>query len=227
MHTFSILQNNPYDLNSRPANSLDTPNFCLSKDNSRCKADSTSFVAATIAIADLCFLRRATELTVQSERAFQKQPHIFLNSKVKTKTTRPGKGGRRWYKDVGLGFRTPKTAIEGSYIGTFWETRRCEKSWGNRKRWHVWHGRTMGMRLWNCLAWGISALTLISHNRQEVPLRRHRLYPRPYPDRHRRLDQDAPNCHHPPRVPPLHPQVLPLREAPQEPRRPCFPRFPC
>lgn len=60
----------------------------------------------------------ATELTVQSERAFQKQP-IFQNQKVKAKTTRPGKGGRRWYKDVGLGFRTPKTAIEGTYIGTF------------------------------------------------------------------------------------------------------------
>lgn len=59
----------------------------------------------------------ATELTVQSERAFQKQPHIFLNNKVKSKTSRVGKGGRRWYKDVGLGFRTPKTAIEGSYIG--------------------------------------------------------------------------------------------------------------
>jgi len=59
----------------------------------------------------------ATELTVQSERAFQKQPHIFLNSKSKTKSTRVGKGGRRWYKDVGLGFRTPKTAIEGNYIG--------------------------------------------------------------------------------------------------------------
>lgn len=58
----------------------------------------------------------ATELTVQSERAFQKQPHIFLNSKVKTKSRKAGKG-RRWYKDVGLGFRTPKTAIEGSYIG--------------------------------------------------------------------------------------------------------------
>ena len=28
------------------------------------------------------------------------------------------KNGRRWYKDVGLGFKTPKTAIEGSYIGT-------------------------------------------------------------------------------------------------------------
>ncbi|EGS18016.1 40S ribosomal protein uS17 [Thermochaetoides thermophila DSM 1495] len=58
----------------------------------------------------------ATELTVQSERAFLKQPHIFLNSKVKVKSTRPGKGGRRWYKDVGLGFKTPKTAIEGHYI---------------------------------------------------------------------------------------------------------------
>ncbi|KAK7713469.1 40S ribosomal protein S11-B [Diaporthe eres] len=56
----------------------------------------------------------ATELTVQSERAFQKQPHISLVTKSKTK--RPGKGGRRWYKDVGLGFRTPKTAIEGQYI---------------------------------------------------------------------------------------------------------------
>lgn len=59
----------------------------------------------------------ATELTVQSERAFQKQPHVFQNSKVKVKSARPGKGGRRWYKDVGLGFRTPKAAIEGSYIG--------------------------------------------------------------------------------------------------------------
>lgn len=58
-------------------------------------------------------------MTVQSERAFQKQPHIFQNSKVKAKSARPGKGGRRWYKDVGLGFRTPKTAIEGNYIGTF------------------------------------------------------------------------------------------------------------
>lgn len=60
----------------------------------------------------------ATELTVQSERAFQKQPHIFLNHKGKAaKSKRVGKGGRRWYKDVGLGFKTPKTAIEGTYIG--------------------------------------------------------------------------------------------------------------
>ena len=56
----------------------------------------------------------ATELTVQSERAFQKQPHIFHNHKA----TGPRKNTRnkRWHKEVGLGFRTPKTAIEGSYI---------------------------------------------------------------------------------------------------------------
>lgn len=60
----------------------------------------------------------ATELTVQSERAYQKQPHIFLNSKAKsTKSKKPGQAGRRWFKDVGLGFRTPKTAIDGAYIG--------------------------------------------------------------------------------------------------------------
>jgi small subunit ribosomal protein S11e len=53
---------------------------------------------------------------VQSERAFQKQPHIFLNSKTQNgKSKRVGKS-RRFYKGVGLGFRTPKTAIEGSYI---------------------------------------------------------------------------------------------------------------
>lgn len=63
----------------------------------------------------------ATELAVQSERAYQKQPHVFLNSKranlERGKNRRIGKGQRRWYKDVGLGFKTPKTAIEGSYIG--------------------------------------------------------------------------------------------------------------
>ena len=58
----------------------------------------------------------ATELTVQSERAFQKQPHIFVNPKSQAKSKKVGTG-RRWYKDVGLGFRTPKAAIEGSYIG--------------------------------------------------------------------------------------------------------------
>ena len=80
----------------------------------------------------------ATELTVQSERAFQKQPHIFLNHKkgsVASKSKRVGKAGRRWYKDVGLGFRTPKTAIEGNYIGTL------------RSNFKLFPGRLAGMRV--------------------------------------------------------------------------------
>ncbi|SPO46040.1 probable RPS11B - ribosomal protein S11B [Moesziomyces antarcticus] len=51
------------------------------------------------------------ELGVQTEKAFQKQS-IFQNSKAARKTTRD----RRWYKDVGLGFKTPRAAIDGTYI---------------------------------------------------------------------------------------------------------------
>jgi small subunit ribosomal protein S11e len=40
------------------------------------------------------------ELQVQNEKSFQKQA-IFQNSKGVTKRTRE----RRWYKDVGLGFK--------------------------------------------------------------------------------------------------------------------------
>jgi hypothetical protein len=32
---------------------------------------------------------------------------------VKVSRKTPGKGGQRWYKNVGLGFKTPKEAIEG------------------------------------------------------------------------------------------------------------------
>lgn len=53
----------------------------------------------------------SSELTVQSEKAFQKQPHIFTASKSKV-----NKAAKRWYKEVGLGFKTPKEAIVGTYI---------------------------------------------------------------------------------------------------------------
>ena len=52
------------------------------------------------------------ELGVQTEKAFQKQP-LFLNSKVARKSTR----AKRWYKDVGMGFKTPSAAVDGTYIG--------------------------------------------------------------------------------------------------------------
>jgi Ribosomal_S17 N-terminal len=55
------------------------------------------------------------ELGVQTERAFQKQP-LFLNAKA-TGTKKVSSRTRRWYKDVGLGFKTPRAAIDGNYIG--------------------------------------------------------------------------------------------------------------
>ncbi|CAL5358901.1 unnamed protein product [Camellia sinensis] len=52
----------------------------------------------------------------QTEKAFLKQPKVFLCSKKTGKGKRPGKGGNRYWKNVGLGFKTPRDAIEGTYI---------------------------------------------------------------------------------------------------------------
>ncbi|XP_055707795.1 40S ribosomal protein S11 isoform X1 [Phlebotomus papatasi] len=49
----------------------------------------------------------------QNERAFQKQFGVFLNRK-KTLTGR--KKPLRKYHNIGLGFKTPKEAVDGSYI---------------------------------------------------------------------------------------------------------------
>ena len=51
---------------------------------------------------------------VQVERAFQKQSSVFLNNKAKLAK----KGGKtsRYYKNVGLGFKTPKNAMNESYV---------------------------------------------------------------------------------------------------------------
>ncbi|KAI5442175.1 30S ribosomal protein S11 [Lathyrus oleraceus] len=48
----------------------------------------------------------------QTEKAYLKQPKVFLCSKKSGKGKRPGKGGNRFWKSVGLGFKTPKEAIE-------------------------------------------------------------------------------------------------------------------
>ncbi|PPD84103.1 hypothetical protein GOBAR_DD18961 [Gossypium barbadense] len=52
----------------------------------------------------------------QTEKAFLKQPKVFLSSKKTGKGKRPGKGGNRFWKSIGLGFKTPREAIEGTYI---------------------------------------------------------------------------------------------------------------
>ncbi|TXG62220.1 hypothetical protein EZV62_013583 [Acer yangbiense] len=52
----------------------------------------------------------------QTEKAFLKQPKVFLSSNKTGKGKRPGKGGNRFWKSIGLGFKTPRDAIEGTYI---------------------------------------------------------------------------------------------------------------
>ncbi|KAH7518652.1 hypothetical protein FEM48_Zijuj09G0193700 [Ziziphus jujuba var. spinosa] len=49
----------------------------------------------------------------QTEKAFLKQPKVFLSWKKSVKGRKPGKGGNRLWKSVGLGFKTPREAIEG------------------------------------------------------------------------------------------------------------------
>merc|ERR1712121_66749 len=50
----------------------------------------------------------------QTERAFQKQPTIFLNKKAHVAAK--SKKSLRYVRSVGLGFKTPREAIDGTYI---------------------------------------------------------------------------------------------------------------
>ncbi|KAH7640315.1 ribosomal protein S11 [Dermatophagoides farinae] len=52
----------------------------------------------------------------QNEKAFQKQPTVFLNKKPPTGGRSRYRKVQRYVRKVGLGFRTPKDAIEGNYI---------------------------------------------------------------------------------------------------------------
>jgi small subunit ribosomal protein S11e len=51
----------------------------------------------------------------QTERAFQKQPTVFLNKKKNVVVGKTVKVPRH-VKNVGLGFKTPREAVEGHYI---------------------------------------------------------------------------------------------------------------
>ena len=85
---------------------------------------------------------------------------------------------KRWYKDVGLGFKTPTEAINGTYIGA------------------------------SAFAPSSSRIfTRSCTTRQEVPLHWRRFHSRSYLDRPRRFDEDDPYHHYPPGLPPLHPEI--------------------
>eukprot|EP01132_Coremiostelium_polycephalum_P010115 gene10115-12407_t len=51
---------------------------------------------------------------IQTEKSFQKQVVSFRN-RFQSKTIK-GKEGIRYYKSIGLGYQTPREAIEGTYI---------------------------------------------------------------------------------------------------------------
>merc|ERR1711937_629178 len=58
--------------------------------------------------------RATSTMDIQNQKAYQKQPHM---TGVKCrKLSRQSRKGARYVKDCGLGFKTPKTAIEGKYI---------------------------------------------------------------------------------------------------------------
>merc|ERR1712243_36485 len=50
----------------------------------------------------------------QTERAFQKQPTVFLNKKAVLQGK--SKKNLRYVRNVGLGFKTPRDALMGTYI---------------------------------------------------------------------------------------------------------------
>merc|ERR1712183_21618 len=54
------------------------------------------------------------KMAEQNERAFQKQDAVFQNSKALLSAK--SKKGVRYYKSVGLGIKTPKEAIQGTYV---------------------------------------------------------------------------------------------------------------
>lgn len=51
----------------------------------------------------------------QTEKSYQKQIGVALNKKVTAKAKK-SKETPRFYKEIGLGFKTPKEAITGNYI---------------------------------------------------------------------------------------------------------------
>jgi len=54
---------------------------------------------------------------IHAEKAFQKQPHVFLNRKhVLGVGRKKSKKPLRYLRNVGLGFKTPREAIDGIYI---------------------------------------------------------------------------------------------------------------
>lgn len=60
-------------------------------------------------------LARLVVRVIQTEKSFQKQPHVNLGQVRKLATGRV-RIGQRWVKNIGLGYVTPREAKTGHYI---------------------------------------------------------------------------------------------------------------
>jgi translation elongation factor EF-G len=56
------------------------------------------------------------DVSIQTQRAYQKQTGLNENTRKKAKKNINASGRLRFWKSVGLGFKTPKAAINGKYI---------------------------------------------------------------------------------------------------------------
>ena len=59
---------------------------------------------------------RALDVAHQTERAYQRQTAVNENARAPAKKFLNSAGRIRYVKNVGLGFKTPKKAVEGKYI---------------------------------------------------------------------------------------------------------------
>jgi len=58
----------------------------------------------------------ATDHSEQTEKSFQKQSAVFIGKTRVLGKKGKGKKSLRYFKNIGLGFKTPKDAIEGTYV---------------------------------------------------------------------------------------------------------------
>ena len=153
--------------------------------------------------------------------------HSFHSRKKKV----PGKAGARYYKNVGLGFKTPREAIEGA------RPLPPRGAGGARRRaacaLRAWLRAFEGFRVGPWIAClpplerrmrpppsplggqADAACVRRRHIRgPQVPVHQRRVHPWPHPDRHRALGQDEAHHHHPPRLHALHQEVPAVRALP-------------
>ena len=64
-----------------------------------------------LALIQSLIQQQQQSMEVQIQNAFQKQGGVFLGSKMSAR-----KEGGRYYRSIGLGFKTPKEAITGTFV---------------------------------------------------------------------------------------------------------------